>query len=165
MQYWVVTFDSWDKGQHFYVSGLYQCAGLLDAVVRVYWVIKYKGLCTKKNEACLKIELLSRDLNEISGCQLWEQLLNMMSIVNPIDLLFYNQISNYTWSDQLAIQLLIILAIGIAIEPRTWNIIAIKHLNENNYVHNWKGWLQLFQLIGIDNQCQQLIGRFDSKFC
>ena len=76
-----------------------------------------------------------------------------MSIVNvnPIDLLFYNQISNSTWSDQLAVQLVIIRAIGIAIEPRTCNIIAITHLNENNYVHNWKGWLQLLQLIGIDN--------------
>ena len=85
-----------------------------------------------------------------------------MSIVNPIDLLFYNRISNCTWGDQLAVQLVIIPPIGIAIEPRTCNIIAITNLNEYNYLHNWKGLLQLLQLIGINKQCQQWIGRFDS---
>ena len=85
-----------------------------------------------------------------------------MSIVNPIDLLFYNRIGNCTWSDQLVVQLVIIPAIGIAIEPRTCNIIAITNSYEYNYVHNWKGWLQLLQLIGINKQCQQSIGRFDS---
>ena len=62
----------------------------------------------------------------------------------------------------MAVQLVIIPPIGIAIEPQTCNIIAITNLNEYNYVHNWKGLLQLLQLIGMNNQCQQLIGRFDS---